>query len=142
MASFCSSGSIFRICCSALMASDSSWTNSSRGVVNGIVKILPLGTSIYLGTNSSHVVRTHDPCHRQGRCDVRRHQGEGSGLRHQDATSKACGAACFIRVRSHSSCVVVCFSHEVTVSNSALSRAPWAACPTTVQEISTSLAMR
>ena len=49
-------------------------------------------------------------------------QAEASGLVRHDATSSACGAACFIRVRSHCSCVVVCFSHEVTVSNSALSQ--------------------
>jgi NAD(P)-dependent dehydrogenase (short-subunit alcohol dehydrogenase family) len=58
------------------------------------------------------------------------------------ATTRAWGAACFIRVLSHLSWVEVSPSQALTTSNRPVSRAPWAAWPTIVQVMSHSVAIR
>ena len=62
-------------------------------------------------------------------------------VRH-DAIRSACGAACFILVLSHFSCVAVCPSQEPTTSRRSSSRTPRAAWPIMVHEMSQALAMR
>ena len=61
---------------------------------------------------------------------------------HAATTTSACGAACFIRVRSHASWVAVSSSHDVHDLEQVVVAGPWAAWPTSVQAMSHSAAIR